>query len=143
MLVLAGCSTTPQVQELTAEQVVARIAETITTATPGVVFTAETDPNDLLGRPGGYTSKGSFTDSRINPDDVLGAEQGAVEYGGSVEVFDTEVAARKRKEYIDGFSEIPFAVECSYVDRPVLLRVSRQLTPDQAAEYQAALAEIS
>lgn len=154
-LLLAACTATPVApgtsdqdqladqQPLAADQIVADLAQRISTAKPGPVFTAESDPNKILGRPGGYTSKASFTDTRIPADEVIGAREGAVEYGGSVEMFETEDAARKRKEYIDSFSGIQLAVEYSWVSGSVLLRVSRVLTPDQAAEYQTALTEIS
>ena len=45
----------------------------VPSATPSLVFTAENDPNHLLGRPNGYTSKASFTDSRITGDDLVAA----------------------------------------------------------------------
>ncbi|MGH3355692.1 MAG: hypothetical protein ACRDOJ_07310 [Nocardioidaceae bacterium] len=138
---IAGCATTASATAPTAEQVVTQLVQHVPTATPGIVFTAETDPNSLLGRPGGYTSKASFTDSRVPVDEVIGAQEGAVEYGGSVEIFDSERAAQQRKQYIDAFASIPLAVEYSYVSGPVLLRVSRALTPGQAAEYERALAE--
>lgn len=143
VLLLAACSSGPAALELTAEQIVIQLAQRVPAATPGVVFTAETDPNNLLGRPSGYTSKASFTDSRIPEDETLGLDEGAVERGGSVEVFDSQESAEKRKRYIDGIAaDLPFAAEYSYVNGPVLLRVSRVLTPEQAAEYERALAEI-
>jgi len=67
--------------ELTAEQVVAEIARQVPEATPSVVFTAATDPNDLLGRPNGYVSKASFTDTRIDQATLEGLEPGAVDFG--------------------------------------------------------------
>lgn len=140
-LTLTGCGVgiSPIGTARTAEEVVTALAARIPTMKPSVVFTADTDPNKILGRPGGYTSKQSFSDTRIPADNVIGAKPGAVEYGGSVEVFDSEQAAGKRKAYVDSFSGIQLAVEYSWVSGPVLLRVSRQLTPTQASEYQKAL----
>lgn len=37
-------------QPLTAEQVVAELANRLSTAKPGVTYTVDTDPNQLLGR---------------------------------------------------------------------------------------------
>jgi len=127
--------------ELTAEQVVAEIARQVPEATPSVVFTAATDPNDLLGRPNGYVSKASFTDTRIDQATLEGLEPGAVDFGGTVEVFEDEDAATKRMEYIQAVlgSDTPFGTEYDYVRGPVLLRVIGTLTPDQAAAYEAAL----
>lgn len=127
---------------LTAEQVVTELAKRIPTVRPGVVFTAETDPNRLLGRPNGYRSKASFTDTRIPAEEVAGNSEGVVERGGSVEVFADEQGAQRRMQFIQNIaSGLPAAVEYDYTSGPVLLRVSRSLTPAQAAEYQKALAE--
>jgi hypothetical protein len=109
-----------------------------------VVFTAETDPNRLLGRPTGYLSKASFTDSRIPAEEATGTDEGAVERGGSVEAFADEQGGQNRMRYIQAIAAgLPAAVECDYTSGPVLLRVARSLTPAQAAEYQKALADIS
>jgi hypothetical protein len=107
----------------------------------GEVYTAETDPNKLLGRPNGYTSKATFTDTRIDPASVPRATPGSVDAGGSVEVFDTEAAASARQQFIKQTMQTAqiLGTEYSYVDGPVLLRISQQLTPEQAAEYEAAL----
>jgi hypothetical protein len=130
--------------QLTAEQVVTELVKRIPTVKPGAVFTAETDPNRLLGRPNGYRSKASFTDTRIPAEDVTGTSEGAVERGGSVEVFADEQGAQRRMQFIQNIaSGFPAAVEYNYTSGPVLLRVARSLTPVQAAEYQKALAEIS
>jgi len=130
--------------ELTAEQVIAEIVARVPEATPSVVFTPATDPNDLLGRPNGYTSKASFNDTRIDPETLGGLDEGDVDFGGSVEVFASEDAARKRMDYIQAVlgSDSPFGAEYDYVRGGVLLRVTGTLTPDQAAAYEAALSGI-
>lgn len=128
---------------LTAEHVVTELVKRIPTVKPGVVFTAETDPNRLLGRPTGYLSKASFTDSRIPAGEVTGTSEGAVERGGSVEVFADEQGAQRRMRFIQQIaSGLPAAVEYDYTAGPVLVRVSKTLTPAQASEYQKALDEI-
>ena len=78
----------------TAEQVVSDLAAAVGSVKPGVVYTAETDPNKLLGRPNGYTSKASFTDSRIKASDVRDTSSGSVDLGGSVEVYADEAQRR-------------------------------------------------
>jgi hypothetical protein len=125
----------------TAEQVIARLTARIPTARLSVVYNAQTDPNQLLGTPHSYVSKAAFTDTRINPAQANDTEPGSIELGGSVEVFNNEADAQARKQYLDQtLAELPIAVrEYSYLREPVLLRVSRRLTPEQAAEYQAAL----
>lgn len=140
-LVLAlttACATTGATDR-TAGQLVQDLARQMPTATASVVYDATTDPNHLLGRPGGYTSKATFTDSRIDPEDTAGAPRGAVELGGSIEVFPAQEGAEARKAYIDGNAKLlPGLAEYSWVHGSALLRVSRLLTPGQAAEYERA-----
>ena len=124
-----------------AEQVVAGLVAKVDSAKATVVFTAENDPNKLLGRPNGYTSKASFTDIRIKANDVKDDRTGSVDQGGSVEVYADGVGAAARKKFIDDTMKATpiLGTEYSYVDGPVLLRVSQALTPDQAGEYETAL----
>lgn len=105
------------------------------------VYTAASDPNHLLGRPGGYTSKAAFTDTRINPNDARDTTPGSVDLGGSVEVFATSGDAAAREQYIRAVEKAAPIVgtEYDYVSGPVLLRVSQVLTPQQAEQYKAAL----
>ena len=141
-LAVAGCggSIASPSQPLTAQQVTAALAKHIPAAIPGVVYTADTDPNHLLGRPGGYVSKTAFIASRVSKIDVEGMRSDAVERGGSVEVFPDEQGAQNRVKYIQAIaSGFPAAVEYDYLSGPVLVRVSRMLTPAQASEYQNAL----
>lgn len=140
-LTLIGCSA--PTEQRTAEQVMRDLTVRVEPAAPGVVFTAETDPNDLLGRPGGYTSKASFIDDRIDPEEVIDPGPGSVDIGGSIEVFDDADAAGRRADYIGKISQaLPALTEYDYVSGRVLLRVSGELTPQQAAAYEAALSEI-
>lgn len=103
------------------------------------VYTEDSDPNRLMGRPGGYTSKLSFTDARVSEDDGSGGE-GDTSYGGGIEVFATEKAAKARRDYIAAFAEnMPLVAEYTFAVGKVVLRVSHVLTPKQAEEYKAAV----
>lgn len=102
-----------------------------------VVFTAATDGNNLLGRPNQYTAKATWRDTRLPrdyPDGVNAAD------GGTVETFATEADARTRQEYVGAIAKTggPFA-EYAYREGTILIRLSRRLTPEQAAEYETAL----
>jgi hypothetical protein len=101
-----------------------------------VVFTAATDPDQLLGRPGQYVSKAAFADTRLPDSPEIG-----VAGGGSIERFTSGSELRVRKGFLEASvkaSEIPD--EYDYVVNLTLLRLSRALTSDQAAQYQQALA---
>ncbi|MFC5032767.1 hypothetical protein ACFPJ8_29040 [Streptomyces fildesensis] len=64
---------------------------------------------------------------------------GDVELGGCIEVFPTTEAAKTRAEYIQKVTaSIPMLAEYDYPHGTVLVRVSRYLTPTQAAAYDKA-----
>ena len=96
-------------------------------------------PLSSAGRPGEYVGKINFKDSRI-PDSGDQGVDISVGDGGSIEVFATLADATKHTQYVQGIatSSALFA-EYDYQDGLVLLRISKQLTPDQAQAYQAAL----
>ncbi|MFJ1652380.1 hypothetical protein ACIOC2_13370 [Streptomyces sp. NPDC088337] len=124
---------------LTADGALAQISTKVTSAELFGTITEENDPNHLLGRPNQYTSKVTFTDSRLKAADVVGAEEGAVERGGAVEVFADPVDAQARAKYIGSVTKsMPTLAEYDYVHGSILVRVSHYLTPAQAAEYKAA-----
>lgn len=124
-----------------AEQVVKALTGSVASAKPATVYTAESDPNKLLGRPGGYVSKADLTDDRAKPK----LEEDAVQQGGSVEIFEDPSEAEDRAKYIADTLKAAkiFGTEYHYVNGGILLRVSGALTPDQAAEYEAALKKLS
>jgi hypothetical protein len=119
-----------------AAQVVAAITKAVPTAKQGVVITEANDRNSLIGRPGQYTSKVTFTDSRIAASDVDGLNPDDVERGGAIEVFATAADAQARATYIQGIvKSMPAVLEYDYPHGTVLVRLSKYLTPSQAAEY--------
>jgi len=100
-------------------------------------YSASSDPNDLLGRPKQYVAKANFRDRRADND---GDKEVDAAEGGSVEVFVDEGAAKTREEYLRAISESgPLFAEYVYRDGLVLLRVSSELTPNQAGAYEEAL----
>jgi hypothetical protein len=100
------------------------------------VYTAETDPNNLLGRPGGYESKATFRDTRIERGTGVGG-------GGSVEVFKDDDGAIRRREQMERISQSsPVLGEYTYQRGSVVLRIARALTPDQAQAYEQALKDM-
>jgi hypothetical protein len=133
-------ATPAAVRALTAAQVTRELRAHGLPVTGIKVLNAADDSNHLLGRPGEYTSKTEFADSRITGE----AGQG-VAAGGSVAVFASHAAAVRRARYIQGIVQAAPALgaEYDYVAGAVLLRVSGQLTPAQARQYKAALAAIT
>ena len=147
LLAGSGCSSpTEDATQLTAEEVLSGLEQHGAPIGGSVVYTAATDPNDLLGRPGGYAGKANFADTRLSPDY---AGEYPIENGGSVEVFVTISAAEDRSAFIqDTLQNVRIlGTEYHFVDSGVLVRVSGRLTPDQASVYgsslQATLADLS
>lgn len=103
-----------------------------------VTVTEDNDPNDKIGRPNGYTSAAVIYDSTVaDCGDDLG-----VDCGATIEVFATPEAAKERSEYIQGLQkDAPMlGSEYNYLNGPALLRVSGDIKPTVAAEYEAAFA---
>ncbi|SFE34286.1 hypothetical protein [Streptomyces mirabilis] len=120
-----------------------KISATVTSAKLSGTVTAENDPNHLLGRPSQYTSKVTFSDSRISADDVSGTDKGDVDRGGAIESFASPSDAKARAEYIQAVTKsMPALSEYDYVQGTTLVRVSHYLTPKQAGEYKAAAADL-
>jgi len=139
VIVSAGCSGGPTT-DLDAAGVTKELANAGLPATLSVTFDESSDPNKLLGRPGGYTSKTAFTDDRVK---APGAKKGDLTLGGSVEVFASEDEAEKRAEYVKTIAaSSPMFAEYTYLRGTVVLRVSKELTPTDAAAYEAALSKI-
>lgn len=128
----------------TAEEVTNALAQKVSSLKLTKVFTAEDDPNKLLGRPNGYTSKTAFTDTRVAVEgQVAITKENDTLRGGGVEVFADAAAAKARMDYIQSFGkQTPILAEYDYVAGGVLVRVSKELTPTQAKEYETALAAI-
>jgi hypothetical protein len=134
---------TGQSAALTASTVTAKLAAAVPGLRTILTYTAASDPNHLLGRPGEYTSKTAFGDPRVKPADVAGQRRDAIARGGSVEVYPTAAGAKARAAYIQRMVQaMPSAAEYDYVHGGVLVRVSGLLTPAQAAVYKAAVATL-
>ena len=101
-----------------------------------IAYTAASDPNHLLGRQGGYTSKVAWADPRAARQDA-GDTRGSIGLGGGIEAFPTAAGARARYEYLRGFQP-PFGDGYDYLSGTALLRLSQYLTPAQARAYRAA-----
>lgn len=125
------------VAEVTAADVVAKLKAGGVPVVSTMTITAENDPNRLLGRPNGYTSKVVLVDSRVAAGDR--GDPGGVSNGASVEVFADAAGARARADYIGGIAKASPALanEYDYVKGAVLVRVTGLLTPAQAAPYKA------
>lgn len=126
---------------LTATTAFTKLSAAVKTAKLSGTVTAANDPDHLLGRPNQYTSKVTFSDSRIKASDVAGTSKGDVTRGGEIEVFADAASAEARAKYIEAVTKsMPALAEYDYVHGAVLVRVSMLLTPAQAGGYKSAAA---
>lgn len=98
----------------------------------------DTDPNKLLGRPNGYTSRASA--------DLPGGDKDGDKYdvsrGLAVEVYADAAGAETRSKYIQGLlKNTPIlGVEYHYLSGSVLVRVAGDVKPSQAKQIGAVVA---
>ena len=135
LLLVAACggSASPGAEP---ENVIATLKQQGLPIGESLAYTAETDRNNLLGRPGEYIAKIMFADIRLVP---AGGDEFDVYNGGSIEFFASEDDARKRAATLTAATgNISDLAETSYLDGKRLLRISKRLTPDQSKQYETA-----
>jgi hypothetical protein len=134
---------TAPADDRTAEEVFEDLSDSIDGLSLTLVYDEDSDPNKLLGRPNGYSSKVAFADDRVKLDEFAAESlaNDAIERGGSVEVFPDASGAQARADYIQGVlkSAGGLGSEYDYVKGPVLVRVTGDLVPSKARDYEAAL----
>ncbi len=126
----------PGEKDFTAEDVVSAFVDAGLPVGEVIIFTEETCPNDLLGRPGQYIGKASWEDTRIE-------QYGDEPKGGTLETFDSQDLLEKREEYLKALiTELPMFTQYMYVHKNVILRIDKELTPSQAEEYNDVLIQL-
>jgi hypothetical protein len=97
-----------------------------------IVYTEESCPNDLLGRPGQYVGKANWEDTRVD-------QFGESLTGGTVEVFDNQDALIQRKEYLEPILMEAMFLQYMYIHKNVIVRIDKELSPSQAEKYEQVL----
>ncbi|WP_238435644.1 MULTISPECIES: PGRS family protein [unclassified Frankia] len=130
---------------LNAEVVAIKLAATGLPLRTVRVYTADSDPNQLFGKPGGYTSKIEFADARtgVNLNGVT--NQDPVEIGGSIEVFANAANADARLQQLRQISAAggQLTQEVDFRQDGVVLRLSRYLAQTQTQAYGTALTALA
>jgi hypothetical protein len=105
-----------------------------------VKYDESTDLNHLLGRPGAYTSKVNFEDTRLKQITLIEAPP----TGGTFEVFENEKDAQNRINYLHQIvgTSGPFFQYEYYFDN-VYFRIEGVLTPQQALQYEQAFTDLT
>ena len=128
------------VTTLSAAQIMHRLAIADLPLTGVITYTAVTDPNGMLGRPGGYMSKVAWQDPRAEASGQIAPpardSAGSIEYGGGIEVFATPADAAARLAYLQAFKpSLGDGYDC--LVGSAVLRLSNWLTAAQVQAYRA------
>jgi hypothetical protein len=116
---------------LTDKEIISKFKESGIPIGKIIEYTDETDPNKLLGRPNQYIGKINWADTRIKQpiSDVA---------GGTIETFQNNSDCEKRKKYVEQVSSgNPLILQYMFQNNNMLLRLEKDLTPKQVAEYTA------
>ncbi len=103
--------------------------------------TEDNDPNNKLGKQGGYTAHIFFSYNLVNQADVSGNSiiDKGTDCGGSIEVYNTVEDAEKRNAYLSTYDGGMFASGSHKVMGTVVVRTSNLLKATQQKELEAKL----
>lgn len=123
---------------MTAEQVVMKMQEAGLPIDHVIVYDVQTDVNKLMGRPNQYISKINFADTRLEQHDIDNNPN-----GGTIETFNNTSDLNRRKDHNEKvMKQYPVFTEYLFVNGNYILRLSKDLTKDQADEYKKAFMDI-
>jgi hypothetical protein len=127
-----SASTTPSIAA-DASSLAGRIKVAVPSVTKVVRITENNDPNDMIGRPNGYTN------AAVLYDKGAGCTELGVDCGATIEVWPTAAEARARAAYIQGIlQDAPvLGTEYDYLNERALLRVDGVIKPSTAGAYAA------
>jgi hypothetical protein len=110
-----------------------------------LIFDSKTDPNKLLGRPGQYTSKVAWADTRYpEAAPIEGSPPLESVPDNTIEVFPTIESAVVRQEYIVKVtSGIPMLTQYIFREGKVLMRLQKDILPEEAKQYETNLKKLT
>ena len=128
-------SPTEAVEDESATEIGERLVAAVKSASKVVTITEDNDPNNLIGRPNGYIDAAVVYDDSVECDE-LGAACGV-----TIEIWPSAEDAEARSKYIQSvLKDAPIlGSEYHTLSGAVLMRVSGDLKPSAAKEYEAAL----
>ena len=108
--------------------------KTVQTLGDVVIYTEDTDPNKLLGRPHQYTGKLNFSDTRYK-------ETKASDFA-TIEIFQNEQDLEDRYNYVETVTKSTPFLMYQFKHKNLLLRIPHEMAPSQTKEYEAALKQM-
>ena len=129
-----------QITAPTSDWVIEKLG-TVEKITGTQAVTEELDPDDLLGKEGGFSACVYFTVSDINPEEIVGDSIVAkgTDAGGAVEVYPTVKDAEARCEYLSGFDGTVLYSGSYAIVGTTVIRTSYKLTNEQQMELTNAI----
>ncbi len=134
VFMLAGCGDDPGADAVPTAQSAAQVLKSeVTEITELLTLDEDNDPNDLIGRPNGYSAATVLFDSRVS---CAGDEPG-VDCGATIEEWPSQKAAQERSEYIQSLQSGSSILgsEWNTVRGTLLLRVTGEMKPSDADAY--------
>lgn len=125
----------PSPDLLTSEQVMTALKNADLPIINEIMYTEQSDPNNLLGRPGQYVGKVNFSDKRIE-------KTSRDKQGCTVEVFASLTDMENRKSYLNavtGPTSVGPGKQYIYAHKNALLRLEFAMLPKDAAVYEQVL----
>lgn len=140
LALITGC--TPEKEQVTIDGITNAFKEAKLPIGDVESFSKDTDPNEQLGKPGYYSAKADFADNRLDQiNEEYTVEKDLI--GGKIELFENGVDAKKRYNYLKRLNDPelgPIALdEFLYLHDNILLRITYDLSEEQAQEYNKAL----
>lgn len=137
LVLIAGCggetNDSAESSDPTAQSAALVLQSQIPDVTELVKLDEKNDPNDLIGRPNGYTAATVIFDSRVS------CEEGkpGVDCGATIEEWPSQEDAEKRSDYIQELQSGSSLLgsEWNTVHDGLLLRVSGNMNPSDAEAY--------
>lgn len=96
-------------------------------------YTAETDFENLLGKPDQYIEKVDWIDTRIKSNSIDN------HVGGVIEIFETVDALESRKKKVEEVESKAGIKNYLFAHKNVLIRLDSILNPQQASDYEIVL----
>lgn len=121
----------PEIKLIQDTQFITDKLKTIPTLGKVVIYTEDTDPNKLLGRPNQYIGKLNFTDTRYKGTKA--------EDFGTIEIFKNKDDLEARYQYVESVTKGTPLLMYQFRHENLLMRLPHEVTPTQAKEYEAAL----
>lgn len=146
-IALAACGNSKGMTNNPSAEQVKTALSAISNITAIEIVTEDNDPNNQLGKQGGYTGCIFFKSSLIDESKLYVDEDGDInsaidcgtDGGGCIEIYANASDAKKRDEYLASFDSTAFSSGSHKVVGTVLIRTSSKL---KASEQQALETEI-